>query len=85
MMQHIVNELSRDISTATQFPISQKQYQEWATGFIFDGLRSQRYGQSFCNHFKIHDNILFYCLTADEADRYILENYVDNSDSNQID
>jgi hypothetical protein len=59
------------------FPISKQEYLQWAAGFIFDGLRDQRYGQSFCNRFEIHDNILFYSRTVAEADRYILENYVE--------
>ena len=78
MMQQMINSLIKEPSTNnTVFPISQIQYRQWAAGFIFDGLRNQRYGQSFCNRFQIHDNILFYSRTVAEADRYILENYVE--------
>ena len=40
-------------SNTTVFPISKREYLQWAAGFIFDGLRNQRYGQSFCNRFEI--------------------------------
>jgi hypothetical protein len=56
--------------------ISKKDYDQWARGFVFDGLRNQRYGQSFCNYFDITDNILFYAQTVDEADRYIQKTYI---------
>ncbi len=77
MMQQMIDSLTKEPFSSTIFPITQQQYQQWAARFIFDGLRNQRYGQSFCNHFQIHDNILFYSRTVDEADRYILENYVE--------
>lgn len=57
--------------------ISRREYELWASGFIFEGLQNQRYGQSFCNRFKITDNILFYSSTVEEADRYIQENYIE--------
>lgn len=78
MMQQMIDSLTKepDVNT-TVFPISKREYLQWAAGFIFDGLRNQRYGQSFCNRFEIHDNILFYSRTVAEADRYILENYVE--------
>lgn len=56
--------------------ISVKSYEQWAREFIFDGLRDQRYGQSFCNRFGITDNILYYSTTVTEADQYIQEHYI---------
>jgi hypothetical protein len=56
--------------------VAQHDYEQWARGFAFDGLRNLRYGQSFCNRFGIQDNILYYAQTFDEADRYIQKNYV---------
>ena len=76
-MQHIVNQMIRDVGQERQnSAISRQQYEQWARGFVFDGLRSQRYGQSFCNHFGITDNILYFSSTVEEADRYIQKNYV---------
>lgn len=57
--------------------VTQEQYRQWAAGFVFEGLRNQRYGQSFCRHFGITDNILFYAGTVSEADQYIRENYIE--------
>lgn len=75
-MSHIVDELMQDPIPNSPIKISRYEYEQWARGFVFEGLRNQRYGQSFCNHFNIRDNILFYTSTVEEADQYILENYV---------
>ena len=57
--------------------ITVTEYRDWQRGYIFDGLRSLRYGQSFCNHFDISDNILYYNIFSQpEADRYIRETYI---------
>lgn len=56
--------------------VSKQDYEQWARGFVFDGLRDLRYGQSFCNRFGISDNILYYARTFEEADRYIQKNYL---------
>jgi len=76
-IQHIVDELMQDRRPITDQKISRSAYDQWARGFVFEGLRNQRYGQSFCNRFGIQDNILFYAGTVEEADRYIQENYVE--------
>lgn len=76
IMRKLVEELMTDQNTSSCPTISQEQYLEWARGFVFEGLRNQRYGQSFCNFFGIKDNILFYSSTVEEADRYIKEHYV---------
>ena len=57
--------------------ITLAEYRLWQRGYIFDNMRNLRYGQSFCNHFEISDNILYYdALTQVDADRYIRETYV---------
>ena len=35
-------------------------YLEWQRNYTFDALQNIRYGQSFCNHFDIRDNRIFY-------------------------
>jgi hypothetical protein len=75
-MYHMVDELMQDRRSDHRVRVSQEDYKQWARGFVFEGLRDQRYGQSFCNRFGIRDNILFYSSTVEEADRYIQENYV---------
>lgn len=75
-MYHMVDELMQDRRPDYRVHVSQEDYEQWARGFVFEGLRDLRYGQSFCNRFGIRDNILFYTSTVEEADRYILKNYV---------
>jgi hypothetical protein len=58
-------------------PVNLADYQQWCQESVFDALRGLRYGQSFCNYFGIQDNILFYSQSVNEADKYILENYVE--------
>ena len=74
-MEHILEQLERG-SQPDRY-ITHAEYREWQRGYIFDGMRDLRYGQSFCNHFSITDNILFYnVLRQSDADRYIRETYV---------
>ena len=75
VMEQMVRELMNDQPTGFTI-VSQDQYQQWAAGFVFEALRNQRYGQSFCRQFGIQDNILYYSTTVADADRYIRENYV---------
>jgi hypothetical protein len=71
MVKELMSEPQTDKKTVTP-----EQYDQWARGFVFEGLRNQRYGQSFCNYFGITDNILYYAGTVAEADRYIRKVYV---------
>ena len=74
---HIMDELMRvSDGPATPKKISRSDYDQWARGFVFEGLRNQRYGQSFCNHFDITDNILYFAGSVAEADQYIQKNYI---------
>lgn len=70
----IMDEIDRSKQPNKQ--ITEVEYDSWRNGFVFDGLRNLRYGQSFCNHFDIHDNILFYSRTVTEAHDYIVKNYI---------
>ena len=76
VIQHLVDGLMEDRKSDSNKTITKEQYRQWAAGFVFEGLRGQRYGQSFCNQFGIKDNILYYSSTVEEADRYIQRNYV---------
>ena len=72
---NMVNELTR-LQDHNNCTVTQQQYQEWQQQYSFDGLKTQRYGQSFCNHFDITDNILFYSRDHEYADHYIRKTYV---------
>jgi hypothetical protein len=76
VMSHIVNNLMENFDPIEPKKISQYDYQQWCRGFVFDALRDHSYGQSFCHHFGIRDNILRYASTVADADAYIRKNYV---------
>jgi len=74
-MEHILEQLER--GSQPHRHVTHEQYRQWQRGYIFDGLRDLRYGQSFCVYFGITDNILFYdILTQPDADQYIRRTYV---------
>ena len=57
--------------------ITQQDYEQWKKDFIWEALHGIRYGQSFCNHFGITDNHLYYA-PGDIAwcDTYIRNTYL---------
>lgn len=75
-MSHMVEQLMQNFAPEHPTKISQTDYEQWARGFLFEGLRNQRYGQSFCNKFGIQDNLLFFAGSVEEADSYIQKNYL---------
>jgi len=60
--------------------ISWEDYEIWQKDVIWDCLHGLRYGQSFCNRFKITDNLLYYnTWPAEQMDEYIKKHYVENN------
>jgi hypothetical protein len=57
--------------------ITQEDYEQWRRDYIWEALHGIRYGQSFCNHFGITDNHLYYA-PGDIAwcDNYIRKTYL---------
>ena len=76
IMKRLVEDHMRAISSDKNVKITDEEYQRWAAGYLFDGLRNLRYGQSFCNKFNINDNILFYSTDVTSADQYIRKTYI---------
>lgn len=62
--------------------ITEAAYLTWQHSYVFDALQGLRYGQSFCNHFDITDNILFYERDRPWADNYIQTYYVKHDSGN---
>jgi hypothetical protein len=58
-------------------PISTEDYEQWRQDYIWEALHGIRYGQSFCNHFGVTDNHLYYA-PGDIAwcDNYIRKTYL---------
>jgi hypothetical protein len=60
-----------------QNPITAAAYKQWKQDYVWEALHGQRYGQSFCNHFGITDNHLYYGTSGIEwADQYIRKTYL---------
>jgi hypothetical protein len=58
-------------------PITPAEYEQWRESYTFLALQGQRYGQSFCNQFGIHDNHLYYSTGGiDWSDAYIRKTYL---------
>ena len=56
--------------------ITADDYKQWQHDYIWEALHGIRYGQSFCNHFGITDNHLYYGTGGIEwADKYIRKTY----------
>jgi len=72
----MVKEISRPDTNFKIKPVCQLDYLAWQHGFVFEALQGLRYGQSFCNHFDVTDNILFYEQDPEWADTYIRSYYV---------
>lgn len=56
--------------------VSRREYEDWRRYAIWDCVQGQRYGQSFCNKFDIHDTWLYNCNNTKYADSHIKKNYV---------
>jgi hypothetical protein len=57
--------------------INRGDYEQWKKDFIWEALHGIRYGQSFCNHFGITDNHLYYGTNSLEwSDNYIRKTYL---------
>lgn len=60
--------------------ITQEDYDLWREDFTWEALHGQRYGQSFCNRFGLHDNLLYYNTGGVEwADKYIKDTYIERT------
>lgn len=56
----IVEQLSQPTTLGVPNSISLEKYLEWQKTYTWDALYGMGFGQSFCNHFDIIDNRLYY-------------------------
>lgn len=76
---NVFEHLAQQAGTRTWEPvrhISAAEFDQWQNQVSFDLLRGLRYGQSFCNHFGVTDNILYYEFSWLNADEYIKRAYI---------
>lgn len=76
MLKHLVDDILRQRSNDRKDPVSLREYEIWKSSYSFRGLTGVRYGQDFCNHFGFYDNLLYYQRDHQQADDYIIKNYV---------
>jgi hypothetical protein len=61
----------------TYKPINQDDYKQWRKDYIWEALHGIRFGQSFCNHFGVTDNLLYYgSADIQWCDEYIKKTYL---------
>ena len=58
---NMVNDMTTEYHLPTEDnSVSIEDYEQWKREYTWDALVNIRYGQSFCNHFNIQDNRLYY-------------------------
>jgi hypothetical protein len=73
----MVDDLAGPGTITFKFLISKQDFKEWQKVYTWDALHGIRYGQSFCNHFAINDNRLFYERNQQRCDSLIRHEYLD--------
>lgn len=76
IFESVIKSLGQSNQKNTMPKITNSQYNTWRAGYLFEAIKGQRYGQSFCNYFGITDNILFYESQAENCHRYIKKHYI---------
>jgi hypothetical protein len=56
--------------------ITVTEYNQWKRLYTFEGLKGQRYGQSFCNHFDIQDHRVFFDQDWQRCDEIIQRDWL---------
>ena len=56
--------------------ISIEEYNVWQRQYLFDALSGMTYGESFCDYFKVNDNLLNRDTGISQTDEYIRSTYV---------
>jgi hypothetical protein len=75
------NSMIREILTQqtpkrVSLPVTLDAYNEWKRLYTFQGLKGQRYGQSFCNHFDIQDHRVFFDQDWQRCDEIIQRDWI---------
>lgn len=78
VFEHLANEAGTRLWEPAK-RITQAEFDEWQKYVSFDIIKGLRYGQSFCNYFKITDNILYYEFSWLNAEDYIRKTYLEKS------
>lgn len=71
MVEDLMREPQSEIVT-----IQLKDYENWQKQYTWDALQNIRYGQSFCNQYRITDLRLYYSRDWVFCDRLIRKEYI---------
>jgi hypothetical protein len=59
--------------------ISRDNYEKWRKQYTWDALTNKRYGESFCNYFKIRDHRIFHDSNWKACDKVIRKEWLATS------
>lgn len=79
MQQYLGVLLTPKMSTETETKprIKKSEYVKWKKGVVFDQLKGQKFGPSFCQRFGIEDALLYFnTMNPDQAEKYIKKTYL---------
>lgn len=76
-LKHLVDELllAKHGRTAKE-ELTKESYQRFCKEYTFEALKGLRFGQAFCNHFGITDNILYYQRDIERSKKHIKKHYL---------
>jgi hypothetical protein len=80
MFDQMITNLTAESAVAIK-TVSLEEYEQWQELYTWDAIQNQRYGQSFCNHFDITDNRLFYERDWVRCDQMIRREYIERPDA----
>jgi hypothetical protein len=75
MFARIVEDLMKEPQSEI-VTIQLKDYENWQKQYTWDALQNIRYGQSFCNQYRITDLRLYYSRDWVFCDRLIRKEYI---------
>jgi len=75
MFAHMVEDLMKEPQSEI-VKIQLKDYENWQKQYTWDALQNIRYGQSFCNQYRITDLRLYYSRDWVFCDRLIRKEYI---------
>jgi hypothetical protein len=75
MFAHMVEDLMKE-PLSEIVKIQLKDYENWQKQYTWDALQNIRYGQSFCNQYRITDLRLYYSRDWVFCDRLIRKEYI---------
>ena len=68
--------LTQQTPKTVSLPVASDAYAKWKKLYTFEGLKNQRYGQCFCNHFKIQDHRIYYETDWQRCDEIIKRDWL---------